>query len=65
MGGLRFRGVKLRDLASSLLTYPPIEEYPKGCRGLRMSVGSSSTLEKYGKGALCGSRLPQRTTYLA
>src|SRR5688572_18558356 len=37
-GGLRSKGVKLRDLGVSVLTAPPLEDHPKGCRGLPWSV---------------------------
>ena len=40
MGGLRFRGVKLRDLGFDLLTYPPLEKGSKGCRGLQVTVAA-------------------------
>ena len=65
MGGLRLRGVKLRDLGVDLLTYPPIEKGPKGCRELHVTVVSRNDTKWGWNGALCGSLLPQRTTRLA
>jgi hypothetical protein len=36
--GLRFKGVKLRDLGANFPTLPPLEKGPKGCQGLPMTV---------------------------
>ena len=60
------KGVKLRDLGVTVRTSPPVEEHLKGCRGLQVTVAADiDTKDRLGKGALCGSLLPQRTTCLA
>jgi len=43
-GGLRSEGVKLRDLGTTVRTYPPLEKGPKGLYGQSDQRGDKVTV---------------------